>query len=340
MDLTTRTKTADRSRALRCIVCGNRNPQRFRTRCRREDCRVVECLVCSFHFIPFRYRQSIDYRTYKSADVAAEVAKSDKWLKIQRNLLRYRLIRRYRSSGRLYDIGCGFGHFLLTGKQLGYDVSGAEMSKTNALYVRETLGIRVDEGDFLAVDEGRQYDILTLWDVLEHMDGADRVIEKASRLAAAGGYLFIQVPALDSLLACLFRRGWWAVGLDHVNYFSRRTMKLLLDRYGFEMQKTVPSIELKNILVYVLLPKLKRRKRTPQMTAAVRQKAFNRMTPKPMWMRRVLMTAHNAVYACLCLLSVADEMIVVARKRPVPFMGRHDGSQAGPLPSIPKGKPW
>ena len=117
---------------IRCTVCGNHHLERFQVRHRRPDFKVVECLDGMFHFIPNAFRKSVDYTHHKSADVAAEVAKSDVWLKVQRNLLRYRLIRRYRRSGRIYDIGCGFGHFLLTGKQLGYDVSGAEMSRANA----------------------------------------------------------------------------------------------------------------------------------------------------------------------------------------------------------------
>jgi hypothetical protein len=105
------------------------------------------------------------------------------------------------------------------------------------------------------------------------------------------------------------------MGLDHVNYFSSRTIRLMLHRYGFEVEKTVSSIELKNILVYVLLPKLRRRRKRPQMTAAVRQREFNRITRKPMWMRWMMVLVHNVIYTCLSLLGVGDEMIVIARKR-------------------------
>jgi 2-polyprenyl-3-methyl-5-hydroxy-6-metoxy-1,4-benzoquinol methylase len=301
---------------IRCVVCGNHNPERYRVRVRRPDFAVAECLDCSFHFIPLAFRKSVDYTRYKSDDVAAEVAKADEWLKVQRNLLRYRLIRKYRRSGKIYDIGCGFGHFLLTGRRLGYDVSGVEMSRANAAYVRGTLGIGIDEGDFLDVKEGVRYDVLTLWDVLEHVDGAGRVVEKAARMIKPGGMLFIQVPRLDSSIASLLKGKWWAMGLDHVNYFSKRTVQTMLRRHGFDVEKTVSSIELKNILVYVLLPKLKRKKNGPSATAAARQREFNRITRKPMWMRRLMVLAHNALYACLSLLGIGDEMIVVARKRP------------------------
>jgi 2-polyprenyl-3-methyl-5-hydroxy-6-metoxy-1,4-benzoquinol methylase len=237
-------------------------------------------------------------------------------MKIQRNLLRYRLIRKYRPAGKVYDIGCGFGHFLLTGRQLGYEVSGAEMSRANASYVRDTLGIPVDEGDFLQKKGRIRYDILTLWDVLEHVDAADRLVEKASAMTVPGGYLFIQVPALDSFLASVLKKRWWAVGLDHANYFSRRTVRRLLNRHGFEVVKIVSSIELKNILVYVLLPKLGKGRRMPRMTAAVRQREFNRMTPKSLWRKRMLVRLHDALYTFFSLLGMGDEMIVVARKRP------------------------
>jgi hypothetical protein len=100
---------------IRCAVCGNADPRRFHARVRRPDFDVEECLDCSFHFIPLAFRKSVDYTRYQSGDVAAEVAKADDWLKVQRNLLRYRLIRKYRRSGKIVDIGCGFGHFLLTG---------------------------------------------------------------------------------------------------------------------------------------------------------------------------------------------------------------------------------
>ena len=324
MDFPRPSKNPGRFNGLRCVVCGNRDRGKFRVRVRRPDFQVVECLDCSFHFIPSGYRSSVDYTRYKSADVAAEVAKSDPWLKIQRNLLRYRLIGKYRRTGKIYDIGCGFGHFLLTGRRLGYEVSGAEMSRANASYVRGTLGIPIDEGDFLEKKAGMRYDILTLWDVLEHVENADRLIEKASAMAGPGGYLFIQVPALDGFLASVLKSRWWAMGPDHANYFSRDTIRRLLDRYGFDVVKTSSSIELKNILVYVLLPKLRKGRRLPQMTAAVRQREFNRLTPKSPWRRRLLVRVHDAAYTCLSLLGIGDEMIVVARKRPFRAPGGND----------------
>jgi len=301
---------------IECIVCKNRDKSLFSIKYRKPDCSVVKCKVCSFHFIPPFYRKGIDYTQYKTQEVAEEVKRADVWIKIQRNLLRYQLIHRYRKDGTVYDVGAGFGHFLLTGKQLGHEVYGVELSKANADFIRNELHLEVENADFLDIDEEKKYDIVTLWDVLEHIDRGDKFIEKAYKIMNKGGFIFIQVPQLDSFFARLLGDKWWAIGLDHVNYFSKKTIKKLLSAYGFKVRKIKSSIELKNVFNYVILPKLKKRKKSPtSWTAAERQKEFNKLTRKPKWVLWLLVKIHNMIYKTLSFLHIGDEMIVVAEKR-------------------------
>lgn len=303
-------------KGIRCIVCGNQDEKRFTIRYRKTNCSIVRCADCSFCFIPPYYRKAVDYTQYKTPEAVQEVARGDLWLKIQRNLLQYRLIRRYRKSGKVFDIGCGFGHFLLAGKQLGYEVSGVETSKANIAFIRNQFQIQVDENDFLKVQEDTTYDIMTLWDVLEHIDDADRIIEKTSRMLRPGGTVFVQVPQLGSFFSALMRGNWWAMGLDHVNYFSRKTIRRLFDKNGMDVREIRSSIELKNILLYVILPRLKRRRKPESSwSAADRQKEFNKITRKPLWVRQLLVHIHNGIYSILSFLHIGDEMIIVAQKR-------------------------
>ncbi len=298
-----------------CIVCHNQEKQQIRIKYKKENCSIVECQNCSFHFIPPYFRKSINYSKYKSAEAIKEVAKGDIWLKVQRNLLRYQLIQKYQPSGKIYDVGCGFGHFLLTGKQLGYDVTGVEMSSANVEFIKKEFNIRVEENDFLKVSEEQHYDIMTLWDVLEHIDSADKIMEKVSRMLLPKGYVFIQVPQIDSFFARLLKDKWWAMGLDHVNYFSKKTITQLLANYDIETITIKSSMELKNFFLYVILPKLKQKKKSEQTwTTVERQKEFNKLTKKPSWMRHFIVKAHNAIYKALSLLHIGDEMIVVGRK--------------------------
>jgi 2-polyprenyl-3-methyl-5-hydroxy-6-metoxy-1,4-benzoquinol methylase len=301
---------------IRCIVCGTTDPKLFQIKYHKMNCSVVKCKVCSFHFIPPFFRKSIDYTKYKPMGVAKEMAKGDIWLKIERNKLRFKLIQEFQKSGDLFDIGCGFGHFLLTAKELGYSIAGVEMSKANVEFVKNQLGIDIIEGNFLDVPEDKQYDLMTLWDVLEHIDYADKIIEKMSRLLKPGGYTFIQVPQIDSFFAILLRSGWWAMGLDHVNYFSKKTIHQLLLKHGLELVKIKSSIELKNILLYVILPKLKRKKKKESdWSVTDRQREFNRITTKPKWMKSFMLVVHNTAYRILSFFHIGDEMIVVARKK-------------------------
>jgi 2-polyprenyl-3-methyl-5-hydroxy-6-metoxy-1,4-benzoquinol methylase len=307
-------KDLDIFEGIRCIVCGNNDKGQFKVKYCKENCSIVVCQNCSFHFIPPYYRKAVDYTQYKTAAAIQEVAQADVWLKIQRNLLRYRLIRKYQKTGKVYDIGCGFGHFLFTGKQLGYEVSGVEMSKANVEFVRSQFHINVEENNFLNVREDEKYDIVTLWDVLEHIDAADQIIEKVSRILRPGGHVFVQVPQIDSFFATLLREQWWAMGLDHVNYFSRKTIRALFTKHRINVKKIRSSIELKNVFLYAILPRMKRKKKSEiSWTVVDRQQEFNKLTRKPMWIRRLLIKVHNIVYKILSFLHVGDEMIVVAQ---------------------------
>jgi len=300
---------------IKCIVCNNSNKTQFQIRFRKSNCVVVKCNVCSFHFIPPYFRKQVDYSEYKSQDVANQVKQADVWIKIQRNLLRYQLIHRFNKQGSVYDVGVGFGHFILTGKQLGHEVYGVELSKANAEFVTNELKLDIEHNSFLEVAEDKKYDIVTLWDVLEHIDEGDKIIEKAARIMPVGGFLFIQVPQFDSFFATLLNDKWWAMGLDHVNYFSKKTIKKLLDTNGFKTRKIKSSIELKNIYNYVIMPKIKNRKKNAgPITASQRQQEFNKLTKKPRWMLWLVVKVHNIVYKTASFLRIGDEMIVVAEK--------------------------
>lgn len=300
---------------IKCAVCQNSDKNLFSIKYRKTNCSIVECQRCSFHFIPPFYRKQIDYTAYKDNSVAEEIKKGDPWLKIQRNLLRYQLIHRYKKQGSVYDVGAGFGHFLLAGKMSGHEVAGIEMSKANLYYIRNELHLPVAEGNFLDVGENKKYDIMTLWDVLEHIDEANRIIVKAAKLVKMGGFLFIQVPQIDSFFARLLKDKWWAMSLDHVNYFSRKTLRQILASHGFEVRGIKSSLELKNFLNYVILPKLRSRKKSSDSwTVAERQREFNKLTQKSRWKLWLVVKVHNVIYKTLSFFHIGDEMIVIAER--------------------------
>lgn len=186
---------------IRCCVCGNKDPNKIHLKYQKHNCAIVTCDICNFYFIPPFYRKQIKYEQYKNAEVTAAVRSGNNWVKIQRHKLRFKFIQKFVKSGRLFDLGAGWGHFMLAGKELGYDVHGIEIAEQPYLYCVNDLKLPVDHIDFFDMDESKKFDVITMWDVLEHIDKADDFLSKCSRLNKPGSYLFIQVPQIDSYFA-------------------------------------------------------------------------------------------------------------------------------------------
>lgn len=308
---------------IRCCVCGNSDPQKFKLIYRRENFDVVECNNCSFYFIPPYYRKKIQYQQYKNEAVTQAIRSGNNWIKIQRHKLRFKLIKKYKPSGKLFDLGAGWGHFMLAGNELGYDTYGIEISEQPYLYCKNDLKLNVDHIDFFKMDESQKFDIITLWDVLEHIDKADEFIDKCSKLNAKDSYLVLQVPQIDSYFAKRHKDKWKMMGLDHVNYFSKPTITQLLQAHGYEVQTIRSSFEIKLFIMYTILPLIKRlrsKKKISQREAnysinqAERQQYFNKFTSRPMWQLKIFVFFHNVLYNLLSFLNIGEEMIVVAKK--------------------------
>ena len=316
--------TAAVSEGIRCCVCGNEDASAFEPRHRFPSFEVVACRQCGFLFIPPYYRKKVAYQQYKSADVTAAVRAGTNWVKIQRHKLRFRFIRKYIQKGRLFDLGAGWGHFMLAGKELGYQVEGIEIAEQPYRYCVEDLKLPVRHIDFFEMNESEKFDVVTMWDVLEHIDQADRFLQKCARITASGGYLFLQVPQIDSYVARKQGTDWKMMGLDHVNYFSKDTIRRILERNGYELLEIKSSFEIKLFLMYTLLPLWKKirgnkkqtlREANAQISSAQRQHYFNRFTSRPKWQLKLFVAAHNVLYNTLSALGIGEEMMVAARKK-------------------------
>jgi 2-polyprenyl-3-methyl-5-hydroxy-6-metoxy-1,4-benzoquinol methylase len=308
---------------INCCVCDNKNPADFKVLYQKEKFSVVECNKCSFTFIPPYFRKQISYENYKDENVANAVRNGNNFVKIERHKLRYDLIKKYKPSGSLFDLGAGWGHFMLTGQILGYDVYGIEISEQPYLYSKNDLKLPVDHIDFFDMKEDKKFDIVTMWDVLEHIDKADEVIAKCARITSKDGYIVIQVPQIDSYFAKKHKDNWKMMGLDHVNYLGKKTITQLLKKHGYEVKTIKSSFEIKLFIMYTILPLLKRlrgdKKQTQQQAnnaikASERQQYFNTFTQKPLWKLKLYMKIHNLIYKTLELLNIGEEMIVVAKK--------------------------
>jgi SAM-dependent methyltransferase len=149
---------------------------------------------------------------------------------------RCQLVRRYRTGGRLLDVGCATGHFLAEmARYPGWEVTGVELSEAAADFARRTYGIHVHLGDLASARfSDCAFDVVTLWDVFEHLYDPLAILAEVRRILAPDGVLILRMPSLDSWDAHVFGPYW--AGLDsprHLAIFSRRTATQILDRSGF-----------------------------------------------------------------------------------------------------------
>lgn len=144
---------------------------------------------------------------------------------------RVRLVARFQADGELLDVGCATGLFLDAARRLGgWDVQGVEPNKNAAQFGRRQLGLDIKRGTFAEADFGRRrFDVITMWDVLEHLRHPTAALEKATQLLKEEGVLFARVPHLEGIGARLFGRYW--AGLDaprHLHVFPRDVLTEML----------------------------------------------------------------------------------------------------------------
>ena len=152
----------------------------------------------------------------------------------RRGLARIEAIRS--SRGRLLDVGCWTGSFLVAAHERGWDAEGIEPSRWAAARAAERgMDVHVGELDDLDLPAD-SFDAVVCCDVLEHLADPGAALERFSKILRDGGVLYVTVPDAGSRLARVMGRRWWSVLPMHLQYFTRSSMRQLLTRHGFDVR--------------------------------------------------------------------------------------------------------
>lgn len=138
-------------------------------------------------------------------------------------------------TGRVLDVGCATGIFLDGMRRWGWQTLGVEPNPVASAYARERLGLEVitAELETAGLSEAA-FDVVTLWDVLEHVPSPRRTLTEAARVLRPGGLLVLSLPNIESVEARLFGRYW--AGWDqprHLALFPPSVLVRLLGSTGF-----------------------------------------------------------------------------------------------------------
>jgi SAM-dependent methyltransferase len=140
-------------------------------------------------------------------------------------------------SGRMADIGAGFGLFLDEMKTLwpGSDILAIEPSIDMAKICRDK-GLSVLESTLEAIDPSTRFDLLTAFELFEHLRDPFTFIETVYNLLNHGGYFFLTtLNGLGFDIQLLWERSKSIYPPHHLNFFNPRSMEILLKRKGFEI---------------------------------------------------------------------------------------------------------
>jgi SAM-dependent methyltransferase len=141
----------------------------------------------------------------------------------------------WHGQGRLLDFGCGGGSFLRRMHCRGWQVTGLDISPAAVYRVRTELGLCALVGTLPHPDlRPASFDVVTMWEALEHVHDPLEVLRQARRLLAPGGKLVVTVPNIDSLPFRWFGHAWYGLDLPrHLTHFAPPTLQLMLRRAGF-----------------------------------------------------------------------------------------------------------
>jgi 2-polyprenyl-3-methyl-5-hydroxy-6-metoxy-1,4-benzoquinol methylase len=136
-------------------------------------------------------------------------------------------------QGRLLDVGAGDGALVQRALRAGFDAYGVEPSPVGAHSANVRCGKgRVSCGLLTGSSADDPYDVLTLWDVIEHVEDPLELLTSAAANVRPRGWLVVETGNYQSADRLLAGKTWWAYHPEHRWYFTPQTMRELFQRIG------------------------------------------------------------------------------------------------------------
>lgn len=201
-----------------------------------EHAQIVQCHACGYVYANPRWDPDDLIAAYTAVEDDTYVRERvGRELTFRRHL---RTLEKYSgpANGRaLLDVGAYIGVFVEVARAAGWDALGVEPSAWAVKQARRH-GLPVIEGTLAAADlQDRTFDVITLWDVIEHVDDPAAELGRAFDRLNPGGIIAVHTMDIDSIAARLMGRRWpWLMAM-HIHYFSRRTLMAMMRRRGFEI---------------------------------------------------------------------------------------------------------
>ncbi len=226
----------------RCIICGSRLKFAFQ----KHRLTLLRCPRCGLYrtILPGSYRQFLKHYYAKSYFTGSRTRAGyadylDDAPIIRRNAQNYLklILKHHPSDCRLLDVGCATGIFMQAAQDQGFKVSGLDASAYAVAQAKKTFPHQVNLGTLATVKfPSRSFDLITLFDVFEHLHDPQADLARCRHLLKSGGLLVINTGNTNSFLAKIEGPKWhFFIPPQHLYFYSDSNLKQLLKLHGFKI---------------------------------------------------------------------------------------------------------
>lgn len=222
---------------LACKVCGSTE---IRSYCRKEEAHYYSCRGCGLLFQhPSPDAESM--RRYADTEYDAGLYRQyveAREMKLAHFRHRMQVMSPWIRQGRLLDVGCSCGYFLEVAAEAGYETRGLEFSSSAIAAASPKIRPRIRQAslDELSEEEGAAYEVITAFDIIEHLDRPKDFLAQAFRLLRPGGTLAVTTPDADHWLRTLMASRWPMLQpMQHLTLFSHRAIRRAMEDAGLQV---------------------------------------------------------------------------------------------------------
>ena len=230
---------------MQCRVCAS---TKIQDKCTVNNYQLVRCGSCSHVFVSNFISQK-DSVTVYSEDYYLDYTKAGYKNYLQNASARIsgfqsklaHIEKKYRQQkGYVLDYGCAIGLFVKVAQDSGWNAKGIDVSKWAIAFGRKNYDIDIYFiEDFLRIGKAEMFDVITLWDTIEHVNDPNEIFRSIRGWLKPNGLIVFNTINISSLGAFLAGESWRHIAPPHhLQYYTRKSLNYLLKSHGFEVDST------------------------------------------------------------------------------------------------------
>ncbi len=203
---------------------------------------IVQCRRCGLVYTNPRLDHHDILNTYQAVEDPLYVEEREgRVLTFERHLKPLERLTGPPNGRLLLDMGCHIGVFVEIAARRGWEAWGVDPSRW-AVEQAQARGLHVVQGTLETANlPEAAFDVVTMWDVIEHLTDPRGALQQVYRLLKPGGLVVVHTIDIESPLARLMGAHWpWLMEM-HIYYFSRRTLRAMLEKCGFQVLSDQPQ---------------------------------------------------------------------------------------------------